>query len=803
MVGAAALLLAAVATADLLSGRSLSIVFAVQAVVLAALAWRLESPRFELIALAYLALGIGHVGVVELEGALELGDVPRSAAAALFSLAAAALAVALLLPARRGDTPSSGIGAALEPLWDGLVRLRAWVRAALAAGAIALAAAGSAGVLSGRLLTIVWAAGAAAGGVLAWRRESPGLALSAMAYLALGIAHVGTVELEGIDETRDVPEAATLALFSLAAAALVVGLLLPVRGPDATSPGMAKAFEALWGGLMHNRAWIRAGLAALAIALAAAGSAGALSGRWLTIAWAVATAAGGVAAFAARERRLVAVALPWLAFGLLHALSVEAPASTLALDRGLDPLAPVPSLVALGSACLVLALTCLFDQRGIRFLRPLAGPELRLAVLDGRDGRILRATLLHLASGYAVWAVGLALIDLSYDWGQVGATVLWAALGAAVVARSAGVGSWAEIAGWAFLAFGYAKAVAFDSFELGTTPAATSLLAVSAALLAAGFASRWLDTRPTEGRELLSLFVAAVATVSAVVAVDRLVDDDRILGAGLIVVTVVLVGAAVPPFLRWNRNGGPTWARTLATGYWALGLAVLLLAESALTGFGTTNTLSLWSATATGLALGRRPAREPRLWIAALAIASTSTVGVIVAVTPPDRLVDASTRPGEGFSALAALLVAAIAVAWAPPSFVGELRVWLIGWAAAVGLFTVSLAVLEIAERVSGASVETDFQRGHTALSTLLGLGALAVYVVGLARDNRPLRLAGLTLFGLALAKLFLYDLSSLSSITRALSFLALGAVLLAAAFFAERAVRGERPGGHAGPRTV
>ena len=164
VVGAAALLLAAVATADLLSGRSLSIVFAVQAVVLAALAWRLESPRFELSALAYLALGIGHVGVVELEGALELGDVPRSAAAALFSLAAAALAVALLLPARRGDTPSSGIGAALEPLWDGLVRLRAWVRAALAAGAIALAAAGSAGVLSGRLLTIVWAAGAAAGG---------------------------------------------------------------------------------------------------------------------------------------------------------------------------------------------------------------------------------------------------------------------------------------------------------------------------------------------------------------------------------------------------------------------------------------------------------------------------------------------------------------------------------------------------------------------------------------------------------------------------------------------------------------
>jgi uncharacterized membrane protein len=132
-------------------------------------------------------------------------------------------------------------------------------------------------------------------------------------------------------------------------------------------------------------------------------------------------------------------------------------------------------------------------------------------------------------------------------------------------------------------------------------------------------------------------------------------------------------------------------------------------------------------------------------------------------------------------------------------------RAWLVGWAAALGLFAASILVLELAERVSGASVETDFQRGHAAVSTLLGLLALAAYAVGLARDQRALRLAGLTVFGLALAKLFLYDLSSLSSITRALSFLALGAVLLAAAFFAERAVRGGPggPGGHAGARPV
>jgi uncharacterized membrane protein len=61
----------------------------------------------------------------------------------------------------------------------------------------------------------------------------------------------------------------------------------------------------------------------------------------------------------------------------------------------------------------------------------------------------------------------------------------------------------------------------------------------------------------------------------------------------------------------------------------------------------------------------------------------------------------------------------------------------------------------------------------------------------------------GLALFGLSLAKLFLYDLSNLSSITRALSFLAVGALLLAAAFFVERIIHGGGPGGQAGSRTA
>jgi uncharacterized membrane protein len=49
------------------------------------------------------------------------------------------------------------------------------------------------------------------------------------------------------------------------------------------------------------------------------------------------------------------------------------------------------------------------------------------------------------------------------------------------------------------------------------------------------------------------------------------------------------------------------------------------------------------------------------------------------------------------------------------------------------------------------------------------------------------IRVVGFGLFGLALAKLFLHDLAFLSSITRAASFLAVGAVLLVAGFFVQK----------------
>jgi uncharacterized membrane protein len=59
--------------------------------------------------------------------------------------------------------------------------------------------------------------------------------------------------------------------------------------------------------------------------------------------------------------------------------------------------------------------------------------------------------------------------------------------------------------------------------------------------------------------------------------------------------------------------------------------------------------------------------------------------------------------------------------------------------------------------------------------------------VYGLMRNSRVLRLSGFTLLGLAVSKVFLYDLSTLESLWRVLSFVALGLLLLAGALAYQR----------------
>ena len=166
---------------------------------------------------------------------------------------------------------------------------------------------------------------------------------------------------------------------------------------------------------------------------------------------------------------------------------------------------------------------------------------------------------------------------------------------------------------------------------------------------------------------------------------------------------------------------------------------------------------------------------------------------------PGDDESDAQPHPGNGaLATLAVAIAAAVVVELAR-------RAQAPGWwvAGVLAVYGLSLLLLEVVQRAfPGSSVQTDFQRGHTAVSAFWGLLGLALLYFGLTRLG-ALRVAGFALFGISLAKIFLYDLPSLSSVTRALSFLAVGAVLLLGGFFYQRLAGRQPPRQARGRRTL
>jgi hypothetical protein len=240
------------------------------------------------------------------------------------------------------------------------------------------------------------------------------------------------------------------------------------------------------------------------------------------------------------------------------------------------------------------------------------------------------------------------------------------------------------------------------------------------------------------------------------------------------------VAAALLAGLVWGER---RW-RDLNTVLWADGILALLATERVL--------LDDWRATAfavalTGgaLALLAHPLGESRLWLAGAAVVGVTTYATIANFTPPSHFFTASESPAEGLWVLLACIFGLVVLAFSTP--VEQRRFGVTAVAGSVALYAVSLGILEIAEWISTASVETDFERGHTAVSALWALVGLGLLVAGLLRGSSAIRYGGLALFGLSLAKIFLYDLAELSSVARAFSFIFVGGLLLAGGFFLQR----------------
>jgi uncharacterized membrane protein len=266
----------------------------------------------------------------------------------------------------------------------------------------------------------------------------------------------------------------------------------------------------------------------------------------------------------------------------------------------------------------------------------------------------------------------------------------------------------------------------------------------------------------------VALAAAGLSAGLAFGAADGLLDGKP-QAVALLGIAVAYIALAVA--LRDRRLDFASVVAVISLAFALLGSAELL--------HGTWLVLA-WATTSA--ALTELAARERRLIYGSATFALVALAHTLAHEAQPRDLFVSQSHPGAGAPAVLFTLAALSLIAWREARRLPE-AVWVCG---GLALYAITLVILEVSEDLGGG-VDTAFQRGHTAVSTVWGMVGLSLLYLGLRRAGRTLRIGGLTLFGLSLAKLLLYDLTSLSSVARAFSFIAVGALFLVGGFFYQR----------------
>jgi uncharacterized membrane protein len=172
----------------------------------------------------------------------------------------------------------------------------------------------------------------------------------------------------------------------------------------------------------------------------------------------------------------------------------------------------------------------------------------------------------------------------------------------------------------------------------------------------------------------------------------------------------------------------------------------------------------------------------------------------LLVVASPDRLVVRSapfTEPAvfnAGCMAAAALAAAfAIRRFLAPTDRDAQVAGAL---AAAWGVYLLSIGTVDLFQAQLGGSIllEELQKQAQVALSVLWAVLGVGGFLIGLARRMSVARLSGLGLLGIVTVKVFVVDLAALDVAYRVLSFVALGLLLLGAAYLSTRFGPGRKP---------
>jgi uncharacterized membrane protein len=548
---------------------------------------------------------------------------------------------------------------------------------------------------------------------------------------------------------------------------------------------------------------VSAFLGVVALAIGAVAVAQLLEGPALAIAWA---AEAAVLAWLARrvdEVRYQVVSLAYLVGAAVIAFFREAP-----LEQLYRPVDDPASGVAAVAAVAVAAAISAWYSRPWENRRTFGGVFVVVApILEGfrEVQRFWRSLTGWSAALSALYAASLGVLAFAqwisesgtgttFDWAHVAVTGLWGLAALAVLALGHRIGSLELRTGaLAWLGAVLLQAVFFDT-SLAADPRGYAFLAAGAALLGGGLVDRLVEPEAPAFAIVAALVLASVGL--GVAGALQLTDGDWE-GYSLLGLAALYSVLAIYAYFRDRDLSTLLWAPALVVA----GYAATLLLD------GTWLVLA-WAATAAALAWLADSTEERRLQLASFGLLVFAAGHALGIEAPPAEFFEANATPADGVPALL-LVIGATAVfglisrgepdplpeqpsdyeQWAY-SLKENQPLWratALGASALLAIYAGSLAILGLAEAVGGATVATDFQRGHTGVSAFWGLIGLVALYVGLSRALRWLRVAGFALFGLALAKLFLYDLAFLSSITRALSFLAVGAVLLFAGFLVQK----------------
>lgn len=529
---------------------------------------------------------------------------------------------------------------------------------------------------------------------------------------------------------------------------------------DGTTRGVvllviAGAYGATSLGLWRRDRDLTSLLWAIALTVGAVGAASLASGRTLTLVWA---AEAVILAWLARriaEPRFQAASLTWLGLAVVHGLTVDAPLRKLFVENT-DAWHGVPSAAAIAFACAAVAyFTFEWEERAEGILAPFF-EELLLAQRWLRRGGFALAGIAALYAG----SLGVVTLPSSWDWGHVAVAGLWSAVAVALAftrlrpaAYVLGAASTALVAG-------------YDLHFIEKTQHSWAFASVAAALLVIAVVDEWLSKGDLDWTPVaalaLSMGLAAAATIGLLFS-----DDAR----GFALLALAAGYGAVGLGMRVRR-------RDFALALWLAGL-IFALPASILLLDGTWLVLA-WVCASAALALLSH--FEKRLLDSTVVYFGLALVHVLAMEAKPSTLFVEHRHPGSGVLAVVLVLAAGAMIA-SRSEQLRTVATWVCG---TLGVYAATLAILEGFED-SGGGIHTAFQRGHVAVSFLWGVVGLTLLVGGLKRGGRHLQIGGFALFGISLAKLFLYDLSFLSSVARALSFLAVGMLLTVAAFFYQR----------------